>query len=57
MADLKPCPFCGAKDGLVLHHAARGEYVECRDGCGAFGPDEHNGGWNMRSPVKHKEGD
>jgi hypothetical protein len=46
--ELKPCPFCGAKDSLVTHTVARGVYVECAGGCGAWGPDPDNGDWNIR---------
>lgn len=52
--DLKPCPFCGAKDGLKIHEAIHGTYVECLEGCGAFGPDHHNGGWNMRTDARRE---
>lgn len=61
MADLKPCPFCGAKegeDGPVLQVSETGHlYVWC-SGCGASGPEaaffqsDAVPAWNRRAAAE-----
>lgn len=64
MIELKPCPFCGGKAGIMLgdpdNVGRRCEYVECLD-CGATGPlywrstKTHTrpiNGWNKRQGVE-----
>jgi hypothetical protein len=52
---LKPCPFCGKRQGLLVCGNGAGWTVEC-EGCTAMGPDpedlsqdEAAAAWNGRA--------
>jgi len=59
MVELKPCPFCGGSDFLMLSNGIDSEFVVCET-CGAEGPPSESpngavGLWNTRKEARDAE--